>query len=93
VPPDGDRNEKKRQREREQYATMFGEKKSEINKKRHERYAMNSQGCVDLNSNMAADSTGMVLLLSVTLIAYGLVAECHFNHLCLNLHMGIQQMK
>ena len=40
---------------------------------------MNSQGHVDLNSNMAAHPTGMMLLLSVTLITYGRVAECHFN--------------
>jgi hypothetical protein len=52
---------------------------------------MNSQGRVDLNSNMAADSTGMLLL--VTLITYGLVAKCHFNYLCLYLQTGIQQMK
>ena len=31
---------------------------------------MNSQGHVDLNSNMAAHPTGMMLLLSVTLINY-----------------------
>jgi hypothetical protein len=33
VPPNGDRNEKKRQRERERYATISGENSSEINKK------------------------------------------------------------
>jgi hypothetical protein len=93
VPPNGDRNEKKRQRERERYATISGENSSEINKKRRERYAMNSQGRVDLNSNMPAHSTGMVLLLSITLITYGRVVECHFSYLCLNLQTGIQQMK
>jgi hypothetical protein len=45
---------------------------------------MNSQGRVDLNNNMAAHTTGMVVLLSVTLITYGRVANYHFNYLCLN---------
>jgi hypothetical protein len=45
---------------------------------------MNSQGSVDLNNNMAAHTTGMVVLLSVTLITYGRVANYHFNYLCLN---------
>ena len=48
------KKKRQREREREQYATMSGEKRSEINKKRRERYEMNSQGCVDLNNNMAA---------------------------------------
>ena len=85
MPLDGDPNEKKRQREREWYATMSSEKRSEINKKRRERYKMNSQGRVDLNNNMATHLTGMVVLLSVTLITYGRIAQCHFNYLCLNL--------
>jgi len=40
VPLDGDPNEQKRQRERERYATMSHEKRSEINKKRRELYAI-----------------------------------------------------
>jgi hypothetical protein len=66
---DWDPNEHKRQRERERYATMSDENRSEINKKRRH---------VDLDNNMVAHSTGMVLL-SVTLIAICVITN---NNLC-----------
>ena len=69
MPLDGDPNEQKRQRERERYATMSDEKGSERNKKHRQRYKMSNQENVDLENNMAAHSIGMVMLLSITLIA------------------------
>jgi hypothetical protein len=86
-------NEQKRQRDRERYATMSDEKKSERNKKCRERYKMNNQGHVDSHNNVAIHSTGMVVLLSVTLKAICIIINNNLFILCSNLQMGIQQME
>ena len=78
MPLDGDPNEQKRQRERERYATMFDEKRSGRNKKSRQRYKMNNQENVDLEDNMAAHSTGMVVLLSVILIAIHVIINNNY---------------
>ena len=93
MPLDGDPNEQKRQRERERYATMSDEKRSERNKKRRERYKMNNQGRVDSHNNETVHSTGMVVLLSVTLKAICVIINNNLFILCSNLQMGIQQME
>jgi hypothetical protein len=62
-------------------------------KKRHERYKMNNQGRVDLDNNVGIHSIGMVVLLSVTLIAICVIINNNLFILCSNLQMGIQQMK
>jgi hypothetical protein len=59
---------------------MFDEKGSERNKKPRQRYKMSNQENVDLQNNMAAHSTGMVVLLSVIL-----TASCGCLGLMLNL--------
>ena len=78
MPLDGDSNEQKRQREREQYATISDEKGSERNKKPRQRYKMSNQENVDLENNMAAHSTGMVVLLSVILIAIRVIINKNY---------------
>ena len=78
MPLDEDPNEQKRQREREQYATMSDEKRSGRNKKSRQRYKMNNQENVDLEDNMAAHSTGMVVLLSVILIAIRVIINNNY---------------
>ena len=93
VPLDGDLNEQRRQREREWYATMSDEKRSERNKKCRERYKMNNQGHVDSHNNEVVHSTGMVVLLSVTLKAICVIINNNLFILCSNLQMGIQQME
>jgi len=72
---------------------MSDEKRSERNKKRRERYKMNSQGRVDPHNNEAVHSTGMVVLLSVTLKAICVIINNNLFILCSNLQMGIQQME
>jgi hypothetical protein len=64
VPLDGDRNEQKRQRERERNATMPDEKGSERNKKPRQ--------------DASAHSTGIVVLLSVILIAIHVIANNNY---------------
>jgi hypothetical protein len=64
VPLDGDHNEQKRQREREQNATMRDEKGSERNKKPHQ--------------NASAHSTGIVVLMSVILVAIRVIANNNY---------------
>jgi hypothetical protein len=78
VPLDGDRNEQKRQREREWYATMSDEKGRERNKKPRQRYNMSNQENVDLENNMAAHSTGMVVLLNVIFIAIHVIINDNY---------------
>ena len=78
MPLDGDPNEQKRQRERERYATMFDEKGSERNKKPSQRYMMSNQENVDLENNMAAHSIGMVVFLSVILIAIRVIINNNY---------------
>jgi len=72
---------------------MSDEKRSERNKKRHEKYKMNNQGRVDSHNNEAVHSTGMVVLLSVTLKAICVIINNNLFTLCSNLQMGIQQME
>ena len=78
MPLDRDGNEQKRQRERERYATMSDEKGSERNKKPRQRYKMSNQENVDLKNNMAAHSTGMVVLLSVILIVIRVIINNNY---------------
>ena len=78
MPLDTDRNEQKRQRERERYATMSDEKGSERNKKPSQRYMMSNQENVDLENNMAAHSIGMVVFLSVILIAIRVIINNNY---------------
>ena len=53
--------------DRERYATMSDEKRIEGNKKRHERYKMNSQGSVDSSNTVFVHSIGMICMMCVTL--------------------------
>ena len=78
MPLDGDRNEQKRQIEGEQYATMSDEKGSERNKKPRQRYKMSNQENVDLENNMAAHSTGTMVLLSVILITIRVITNNNY---------------
>ena len=78
MPLDGDRNEQKRQRERERYATMSDEKGSERNKKPRQRYTVSNQENVDLENNMAAHSTGTMVLLSVILITIRVITNNNY---------------
>jgi len=78
VPLDRDGNEQKRQRERERYATMSDEKGTERNKKPRQRYKMSNQENVDLENNMAAHSTGTMVLLSVILITIRVITNNNY---------------
>jgi hypothetical protein len=53
--------------DRERYATMSDEKRIEGNKKRHERYKMNSQGLVDSSNTVVVHSIGMIYIMCATL--------------------------
>ena len=57
---------------------MFDEKRSGRNKKSRQRYQMNNQENVDLEDNMAAHSTGMVVFLSVILIAIRIIINNNY---------------
>jgi hypothetical protein len=78
VPLYGDRNEQKRQRESERYATISDEKGSERNKKPCQRYKMSNQENVDLENNMVAHSTGTVVLLSIILIVIRVIINNNY---------------